>query len=29
MILLNPKQYAPRGLDDLSAEMMRKTIAFF
>lgn len=29
MILLNPKQYAPEHLDDRSAELMRKTIAFF
>ncbi|MFI5296935.1 MAG: acyl-CoA dehydrogenase [Polyangiales bacterium] len=29
MILLNPKQYAPKHLDARSAELMRKTIAFF
>jgi acyl-CoA dehydrogenase len=29
MILLNPKQYAPKHLDERSAELMRKTIAFF
>ncbi len=29
MILLNPKSYAPKHLDEDSAELMRKTIAFF
>ncbi len=29
MILLNPKQYKPEHLDPDSAELMRKTIAFF
>lgn len=29
MILLNPKSYAPKHLDADSAELMRKTIAFF
>jgi acyl-CoA dehydrogenase len=29
MILLNPKSYEPRDLDEASADMMRKTIAFF
>jgi acyl-CoA dehydrogenase len=29
MILLNPKHYDASGLDDRSAEMMRKTIGFF
>ncbi len=29
MILLNPKQYDPRHLDPASAEVMRRTIAFF
>ncbi len=29
MILLNPKSYAPKHLDAESAELMRKTIAFF
>lgn len=29
MILLNPKRYAPEHLDPRSAELMRKTIAFF
>ena len=29
MILLNPKEYAPKHLDAKSAELMHKTIAFF
>ncbi len=29
MILLNPAKYAPHDLDEPSAELMRKTIAFF
>ncbi|MDP1828028.1 MAG: acyl-CoA dehydrogenase [Archangium sp.] len=29
MILLNPKQYAPSGLDPRSTELMRKVIGFF
>ncbi|MBI2395828.1 MAG: acyl-CoA dehydrogenase [Deltaproteobacteria bacterium] len=29
MILLNPKRYAPEHLDEASAELMQKTIAFF
>ena len=29
MILLNPKKYAPDGLDEASAAMMRETIEFF
>jgi acyl-CoA dehydrogenase len=29
MILLNPKKYAPEHLDERTAELMKKTIAFF
>jgi len=29
MILLNPKKYEPKSLDEQSEELMRKTIAFF